>query len=266
MIQVCSLGGGVASTALFLMSLHGEIESPADAAIFADTGAERQSTLDTIQMLKKYAKDFEVPVHIVKNESLPGVMENALNPDSKIGDMPFFAYDENGKVKMLRKYCTKEFKTKPAWKVIRSEFGATYKTPVSVWLGYTTDEASRMKQSKPKYEIRRFPLIEKRLYRQHCQEWLDRHGFETVERSACVCCPFRRNDEYQAMPEHEIQKAIDFEESVNKARGIITTRGENVQSELRLHPSMIPLSQRPFDNDDQTDLFDEMCDGGSCFT
>ena len=24
---------------------------------------------------------------------------------------------------------------------------------------------------------------------------------------------------------------------------------------------MIPLSQRPFDNDDQTDLFDEMCDG-----
>ena len=56
-----------------------------------------------------------------------------------------------------------------------------------------------------------------------------------------------------------------FEESVNKARGIITTRGENVQSELRLHRSMIPLSERPFDTE-QTDMFDDMCDGGSCFT
>ena len=83
MIQVCSLGGGVASTALFLMSLHGEIESPADAAIFADTGAERQSTLDTIQMLKAYAKDFEVPVHIVKNESLPRCHGKCVRPNIK---------------------------------------------------------------------------------------------------------------------------------------------------------------------------------------
>ena len=28
MIQICSLGGGVASTALFLMSLHGDNRKP----------------------------------------------------------------------------------------------------------------------------------------------------------------------------------------------------------------------------------------------
>ena len=66
MIQICSLGGGVASSALFLMSLHGEVENPADAAMFSNTGDERQSTLDTIHLLKDYAAKFGVPVHIVK--------------------------------------------------------------------------------------------------------------------------------------------------------------------------------------------------------
>ena len=93
-IQICSLGGGVASTALFLMSLHGEIENPADAAMFADTGNERQTTLDTIHFLKDYAKDFGVPVHIVKNDRLPDIQTNALKPDSKIGDMPFHTLDK----------------------------------------------------------------------------------------------------------------------------------------------------------------------------
>ena len=261
MIQVCSLGGGVASTALFLMSLHGEIENPADAAVFADTGAERQSTLDTIRFLEAYAKDFGVPVHIIKNEKLLDVRTNALSSDSKIGDMPFHTLDKKGKKTTLGKYCTKEFKTKPCWKLIRSEYGATYKTPVSVWLGYTVDEATRIKRDVQKYEVRRYPLIEKRIYRYQCQKWLDEHGFDFVDRSACVVCPYRRDSEYRDMPENEIQEAIAFEEDVNK-RGMIT--GEQT-APLRLHPSLIPLSERPFENPDQTE-FDDMCDGGSCFT
>ena len=262
MIQICSLGGGVASTALFLMSLHGEIENPADAAMFADTGNERQTTLDTIHFLKDYAKDFGVPVHIVKNDRLPDIQTNALKPDSKIGDMPFHTLNTDGKKTTLGKYCTKEFKTKPCWKLIRSEYGATYKNPVSVWLGYTVDEAFRIKPDPQKYEVRRYPFIEQRIYRQQCQIWLDEHGFDTVVRSACVACPYRRDSEYRDMPEHEIQRAIAFENAVNE-RGMIT--GEQV-APLRLHPSLIPLSERPFDNPNQMDMFDDMCGGGSCFT
>ena len=148
--------------------------------------------------------------------SVPDIQTNALKPDSKIGDMPFHTLDKNGKKTMLKKYCTKEFKTKPCWKLIRAEYGASYKSPVSVWLGYTTDEATRMKPSSQKYEVRRYPLIEQRIYRQHCQEWLDTHGFETVARSACVACPYRRDSEYRDMPEHEIQRAIAFENAVNE--------------------------------------------------
>ena len=265
MVQVCSLGGGKASTALFLMSLHGEIENPADVGIFADTGQERQSTYDTIEYLQKFGNSKGVPVHIVKSDKLPEIWTNALNPTSKVGDIPFHTIDKNGKKTMLGKYCTGEYKRDPIRKFIRNEFNATFKSPVSIWLGYTMDEATRRKDSDRKYEIRRYPLLEKRLYRYHCEQYLKELGLETVQRSACIFCPYRRDEEYTEMPEEEIQRAIQFEEEVNEARGIITAE-KGTEAPLRIHPSLEPLSTRPFENNKQLGLFDEMCDGGSCWT
>ena len=258
--QVCSLGGGVASTALFLMSLHGEIENPAEAAVFADTGWERQSTLDTIKDLQSYAKGFDVPVYILRGAN---IRTNALDPTSKNGDLPFFTTNREGKQTQLRKFCTNEFKTYPIWRFFRSEFKAHFKDPVFCWLGYTMDEVHRMKPAKRKYIKRRYPLIEKRVYRETLYPYLEKYGFTDTAPSACIGCPFRRDAEYRQMPEHEIQDAITFETEINE-RGMIT--GE-LDSPLRLHRSLEPLSDRPFENE-QTDMFDDdnLCGGGSCFT
>ena len=261
MKQVCSLGGGIASTALFLMSLHGEIENPADCAVFADTGAELETTLNTINQLTDYAKDFDVDVLITRSH-LGNIIDNVLKPDSKVGDIPFYTKDEKGKPTQLSKYCTNEFKTYPIWKVFRKEFGATYKNPVTYWLGYTVGEIHRMKPAKRKYVIRRYPLIEKRIGRDECYRYLEKYGFTETATSACWCCPYRRNVEYAIMTDEEHQKAVQLESDVNE-RGMITGKQK---SELRIHKSLIPLSERPFENNDQTDLFDDMCDGGSCFT
>jgi len=48
-MQVLSLGGGVQSTTLFLMNLTGEIDPPANFAVFADTGWERQGTYEDVE-------------------------------------------------------------------------------------------------------------------------------------------------------------------------------------------------------------------------
>jgi hypothetical protein len=42
-IHILNLGAGVQSTALFLMSLDGDLDIVYDAAIFADTGDEPES-------------------------------------------------------------------------------------------------------------------------------------------------------------------------------------------------------------------------------
>ena len=81
MKNILSLGGGVQSTALLLMSLHGDIEPRFDAAIFADTGWERESTLKTIDRLKKYASAFDVPLITV---SKGNIREDMLKPDTFI--------------------------------------------------------------------------------------------------------------------------------------------------------------------------------------
>lgn len=262
MIQICSLGGGVASTALFLMSLHGEIENPADAAVFADTGWERQSTYNTINFLSDYAKQFDVPVHIISGGN---VRDNALNPDTIYGQMPFYSYNQKGKPNKIGQFCTKEFKVYPILRFIRKHYNASAKNPVVGWLGYSVDEATRMRPSKVKYQVLRYPLIERRVYRHECQQWLNKHGFDFVDRSACIGCPHRRDNEYRDMPENEIQAAINFENEVNKQGYRMYKDGEVI--EVRLHRSMTPLSERPFDtNQNQPDLFDDVCDGDSCFT
>ena len=263
MNQVCSLGGGVASTTLFLMSLHGEIENPCSHAVFADTGAELETTHKTIHQLTEYAKDFGVPVHIVKSH-LGVITENALKPDSKVGDIPFYTTNKDGNKTQLQKYCTNEFKTYPIWKWFRQEFGATYKNPITYWLGYTVNEIHRMKPAKVKYVVRRYPLIEYRVRRSDCYRYLEKYGFTQTSASACWCCPYRRDTEYGIMTEGEYQKAVDFEHAANQ-RGMIT--GEQT-SELRIHRSLILLSEKPYLNDEQTtfDDVDDLCDGGSCFT
>ena len=267
MKQICSLGGGQASTAMFLMSLHGDIEPKVDAAVWADTGWEPESTHFTIQFLKGYAAQFDVPVHVVRTHIGDGDVRKAmLDPNSRNGQMPMFTYNQKGEKMMLRRYCTNEFKVYPIRRLLRKEFGASFKNPVNTWLGYTVDEATRMKPAKPKYEIRRYPLIEARLYRQHCIDYLKKHGFDFVQRSACVGCPFRRNDEYRILTESEKQELADFEDALNE-KGYQMKGGAEERVEVRLHPSMTPIVERPYESDDtQLSLFDDLCGGGSCLT
>ena len=60
-MQVLSLGGGVQSTTLFLMNIHGEIDPPADFAVFADTGWERTGTYENIRALNTIALERGFP-------------------------------------------------------------------------------------------------------------------------------------------------------------------------------------------------------------
>ena len=264
MIQICSLGGGVASTALFLMSLHGEIENPADAAVFADTGAELETTHNTIGKLTEYAKDFSVPVTVIRGELGDITTHNLQKPvDKHRGSIPFFSTNLDNKKMQTGKYCSNEFKTYPVFKYFRAQYGCTYKNPIENWLGYTIDELHRMKPSKAKYVVKRYPLIEKRIGRDECYHYLEKYGFTETVSSACWCYPFRRNSEYAYLSEEERQKAVQFEEDMNQ-RGI-ELKGNRLPI-LRIHPSLEKQSERPFDNPEQTDIFDDMCDGGSCFT
>lgn len=264
MKQVCSLGGGKASTAMFLMSLHGDIDAKVDVGIWADTGWEPSTTHNTIAKLTEYAKGFGVEIHTVRGKiDGYGIRQAMLNPDSRHGQMPMFTKNEQGKIINIGRYCTGYFKVDPIRRWIRSELGATFKKPVNMWLGYTVDECMRMKPSNKKYEVRRYPLIEHRISRRDCLSYLEKYGWNDVERSACVGCPYRLDSEYDILNETEKKELEEFETSLND-NGYKMAKSDNV--EVRLHRSMTPITEKPYENNNtQIPLFD-LCGGASCLT
>ena len=269
MRQVCNLGGGVASTAMFLMALHGDIDAKVDAAIWADTGWEPRSTHETIHKLTEYANKFGVSVYTVKATLGNGDIRNAmLDPNSQNGQMPMFTRNKQGKVMMLHRFCTNEFKVYPIRRLLRSEFKASHDNPVCTWLGYTVEEVKRIKESDVKYQILRHPLAENRIYRYDCLEYLKNVGFEFVQRSACVGCPYRKDDEFNILSDTEKQELEVFENKLNET-GYQMRQGSDERLEVRLHRSMKPISEHPYKTDStasQLTLFDDVCDGGSCWT
>ena len=62
---------------------------------------------------------------------------------------------------------------------------------VELWLGISTDEAVRMKDSRDRWMTNRYPLIEAGMSRQDCMDWWAARHDRPLERSACVACPFQ---------------------------------------------------------------------------
>ncbi len=64
MIDVLSLGAGVQSTCVLLMSCRGVLPK-LDCAVFADTGWEPKAVYDHLEWLKGEAERAGIPVHVV---------------------------------------------------------------------------------------------------------------------------------------------------------------------------------------------------------
>ena len=258
-MQVISLGGGVQSVTLTLMSIQGEIEPQADLAVFADTGWEQDHTYKYMDWLVKYAAAMDFPVHRVGEKN---IKDDSLDTNAD-DNIPFFTTTKRGKGQ-LRRQCTNHYKITPIQRFLRTEFGMQKRIQ---WIGISLDEISRAKPSRVKYVEHRFPLLEKRLYRSNCINWLKKNGFPIPGKSACVCCPYRRNGAWATMKAKspdEFQTACGFDE---KIRDLHLHKSKRKDFPLYLHESLQPLSEVQFENPDQLSLFEvesEECEGG-CF-
>ena len=216
--NILSLGGGLQSTTLLLISLHDVIEKP-DCAIFADTGWERESTYKNVEMLRDYSAQFDVPVVTVKGYT--SVRKQALNPEYGFIHMPFHQESTDGKYKQqVKKQCTNHFKIQPIAKYLRETYGK--KAKFSQWIGISTDEALRMKPSSIASVTNRYPLVELRWGRGHCAEWLKANGFAIPTKSSCIGCPLHSNEVWLDLNGDERRDAIDLDEKIRDTNATST--------------------------------------------
>jgi len=269
---VLSLGAGVQSSALALMAKHGDISGPMpDAAIFADTQAEPDDVYDWLDWLEG---ELPFPVHRVTKgdltqKSLEVTKHKKTGADRVNNIIPAFGILPDGtKTAAIGRKCTADYKIQPIHKFIRENFGikrGQKEVTITQWIGISWDEIQRMKHSQKKYIQHRWPLIEKRYTREHCKQWMKKHGYPEPPRSACYYCPFHSDSEWRRLRDDQpefFSKAIAFDKDLRKVH---KEHNPTLKMEVYLHNSCKPLDEIDFDSDEDkgqmTFDFQSECEG-----
>lgn len=178
-LRVLSLGAGVQSTTLLLMSAEGRLPR-LDAAVFADTGWEPAAVYAHLDRLEQQVA---VPAGIpVIRTSGGNIRADALDPAHRFASMPLFVRNLEGTVGMIRRQCTDEYKLKNIKRQVRRLLGyPTGRVPRGVfaeqWVGISRDEFTRAKDSGIQYAINRHPLLDLNWSRTDCLRYLARPGW-----------------------------------------------------------------------------------------
>lgn len=259
------------------MSALGELE-PVDVALHSDTTWERQATYEFARQWTPWLEERGVRVVTVNDEpqaqkvvsgepDIPAFTKKATpivplrNDNFEIVISGYTAYENGNPSGMLRRQCTHRWKIQPMRRWLRTQ-GARQ---VEQWLGITLDEIERAKDSDVQWITHHFPLLEKRMTRQDCINWLQSHGLPVPPKSSCVFCPYHRRQTWVEMKNAngpDWKTAVEVDEAIrNKRPGYIAY----------VHPDRIPLIELKTAADfgatqlNFVDTVNAECDSGYCF-
>ena len=272
--NVLNLGAGVQSSCLALMAARGEITPMPDFAVFADTQAEPTSVYKWLDWLETQLP-FPV-IRVTKGNLTDEILKVRTKAKSIYGDnltylrlnIPVYGLTPSGEIKAaLGRACTADFKVAPIIKEIRKRCGIKHgqkEVTVTQWIGISYDEMQRMKLPSNLWTQHRWPIIEKRMTRSHCIEWMTKNGYPEPPRSACYYCPFHDDDEWRRLktqdPEH-FQKAVEFDRTYRRLQN---ENPGGLRIEVYLHKSCKPLDQVDFTDKDANQIdfdFSSECEG-----
>jgi hypothetical protein len=267
-VHIISLGAGVQSSTMALMAAHGEITPMPIAAVFADTQDEPASVMRWLDWIEK---ELPFPVHRVTNGRLSE--EALITKKSKHGTLyqkttlPLYTLSDCGSVgRVQHRSCTVDYKVGPLTKKVREI--ACIKRGQKVlgaiqWIGISLDELQRMKPSREAWCEHRWPLIEMRMTRDKCLDWMLSNGYPKPPRSACYFCPFHSQKEWRRLqleePE-EFARAVEFEKRIQERKAVYGS----ASSTPFLHRSCKPLDTIDFRSDvemGQGLLWQDECEG-----
>ena len=264
-MNIISLGAGVQSSTMALMAAHGEITPMPDAAIFADTQAEPKAVYEWLDRLEKLLPFtvYRVTAGNLKREILEAMSGGAQRMDAR---PPFFTLSGG----MLRRQCTQDYKLLPIQKKVRELIGLKFrqrgpKSPiVSQWIGISTDEIHRVKDSRFSYVEHRWPLIEEKMSRGDCVSWLKHHGFSTPVKSACTFCPYHNESLWRDMKLNDPESFADAVAVDEAIRPGMAGPRRPKHDQWFVHASRKPLADVDFrtaEEAGQLNMFINECEG-----
>lgn len=259
-IHIISLGAGVQSSTMALMAAAGEITPMPVGAIFADTQSEPSAVMLWLDWLEK---QLPFPVFRVSAGSLAVKVTtpyySTKNKKMTTSGIPAFVMNPDGSTGIMTRQCTRDFKISPVDKQITALIRQHKAKRAVKWLGISTDEIYRIKEGRRKNVPHRWPLIELRMGRHECLNWMKQKNYPKPPRSACTFCPYHSNQEWRALTPAEFEGAIKFELDLQSANESATLIGKPF-----LHRSMKPLSEVDLSTEEdngQVNMFNNECEG-----
>lgn len=243
-----SLGAGVQSTTLLLLSAEGRLPK-LTAALFADTGNEPQAVYDHLDRLEEeVAKPAGIPILRVQ---WGDILRDSIDGHRWL-KIPVFVITPNGKGGRGTRQCTKDYKVDPIKRKLKeligakiSASGAILQPPaglqVEQWIGISRDEFMRAKDADEPWLINRFPLLDMDWTRDDCTRYLTEQGWGSTPKSACVVCPFHNDRAWRDIRDNapdEWQEAVEFDHQLRT--GAVR---HGFEDRAFLHRSRVPLDQ-----------------------
>lgn len=260
-MRIQNNGLGVQSTTLFLMACEGIIE-PIDYSIFADTGEEPEAVYEHLKWLQTIG-----PILVGgKNRLGDDLARGVHTTGQRFASIPAFTAPKERypgwKEGMVQRQCTKEYKVDVIERIIRREIlklKPRQRMPKDVDItqvfGISWDERIRAENIRARFANKQrpiwwskidFPLIERRMTRQDCLDFLKDRVPHQTPRSACVFCPFKGPSEWLKTKQNQKdwERAVEIDEALRRP-GVIANR--NMDQELFLHRSCLPLTVIDFE-------------------
>ncbi len=258
-----SLGAGVQSTALYLMSSTEDRVPRAAAAIFADTEDEPPWVYENLERLKVWAKANDgIPIHVVGIGCLSDdTAEKRDNGSDSFVAVPAFTVGDTGRETPLRRQCTREYKIQPIEKKVRALMGykarQVIKEHACAMIGISFEEISRVRDSPTRWVTNAHPLVDARLRRNDCIDLVLAHGLPEPRKSSCTFCPYHSDRFWKDLRDNHADlwaDAVGFDSTIRNMGQAGADRP------LFLHRSLVPLDAVAFD--ETGDLFS--MEYGSC--
>lgn len=282
---VISLGAGVQSTALALMLANGDLElthvhgrsihkrkagnlrsaledlEPPRFAIFADTQWEPAATYAHLDRLEAALAAAPRPIEVRRvtaGNLRADAVGRATGERTRYANLPLYiSGGKNGAEGKLRRQCTREYKIDPIRRELRN-LGYGPKQPVATLIGISLDEVQRVKPGDG-WEHRAHPLVDHHLTRHDLNLYLERHGWGTVPKSACIGCPFHGDRAWRDLRDNspaEWEDAVEFDAAIRRLPALA--------GDAYLHRSLQPLADVDLTTREdlgQASLFDDECEG-----
>lgn len=237
-----SFGGGTQTAAIAVLIKQGKLPMP-DLIGFADTSREIS---ETWEYLENVIRPAGFNVQIISHDY---ATVDLYRDDELL--IPAFTR-RNGSVGQMSTFCSNEWKQRVCRRWLKDQ-GVN---DCDVWLGISTNELHRMKESGLKWYRHYYPLIQTfKISRAQCVALVESFGWPTPPKSRCYMCPMQSMNEWRDLYFNHLN---DFDLAVKEEERI-----REKDPDAYLNHYGIPLIDAIKLSDSQTSMFDG-CDSGYC--